>query len=272
MLYMLAELRQLKSQIKRLTLENKSLRKSITMSNTAKNGYIEEHNLSFMMNYNDEFRKLLCEKTNKTYTSFTVSNDLSKTDIVSDTSIRMQVKKYTKNRFQQVDRHWVSSLTKSIPNLVSIQDILVKWLHIPLIDNKKIDKTKPKVKLSTAFYEQKELDLLIKVLNENKNSILSYAFEGTEDCHKPEYLATVEHKNKVRHAISIYRISDVINYLMLYDFEITKGKTVISLGKTFSLQRKGGDSGRKSSNQLQMKINIGKINEDLKLLHYEIKN
>ena len=46
---------------------------------------------------------------------------------------------------------------------------------------------------------------------------------------------------------------------MLEDFNIQERETVFKLGETLSFQRKGGDSGRVSSNQLQCKFCFGKF-------------
>jgi hypothetical protein len=41
---------------------------------------------------------------------------------------------------------------------------------------------------------------------------------------------------------------------MQYDFAIRKSRTVVELGPSFTIQRKGGDGGRKSANDVQFKI------------------
>jgi hypothetical protein len=45
------------------------------------------------------------------------------------------------------------------------------------------------------------------------------------------------------------------------DFEIRKSKTVFGLGKSLSFQRKGGDKGKKSANQLQCKFSFQTFRE-----------
>ena len=49
-------------------------------------------------------------------------------------------------------------------------------------------------------------------------------------------------------------MGDVIESLMQYDFKIRNSKTVIELGPSFTFQRKGGDGGRQSANDIQFKI------------------
>ena len=49
-------------------------------------------------------------------------------------------------------------------------------------------------------------------------------------------------------------MDEVIESLMQYDFKLRKSKTVIELGPSFTFQRKGGDGGRQSANDIQFKI------------------
>ena len=56
-------------------------------------------------------------------------------------------------------------------------------------------------------------------------------------------------------------MTDILNYLEILDFNIKKSQTVIQLGgdNCISLQRKGGESGKKSGNNLAIKITISKL-------------
>jgi len=54
--------------------------------------------------------------------------------------------------------------------------------------------------------------------------------------------------------IMFVAIKDVIDSLMRYDFSIRESMTVVQLGPSFTFQRKGGDGGRKSANDIQFKI------------------
>ena len=57
------------------------------------------------------------------------------------------------------------------------------------------------------------------------------------------------------------KIQDIIDYLETLDFKISKRKTVVTLGddSILSIQRKGGDGGKKGSNQLQVKLIVSKL-------------
>ena len=56
-------------------------------------------------------------------------------------------------------------------------------------------------------------------------------------------------------------MTDILNYLETLDFNIKKSQTVIQLGddNCISLQRKGGESGGKSGNNLAIKIIVSKL-------------
>ena len=77
---------------------------------------------------------------------------------------------------------------------------------------------------------------------------------GTDPENQPKYICGVEYIGKKRHKLIIYKMDDVIKFFDNYKFMIRKSKTVIELGKALTLQRKGGDSGKKTSNQLQFKL------------------
>ena len=78
---------------------------------------------------------------------------------------------------------------------------------------------------------------------------------------QPEYLIGVQYENKKRTKIVVFTIKEIISYLEKLNFKISPRKTCILLGnnKTISLQRKGGDCGKKSSNQLQIKIILSNL-------------
>ena len=101
---------------------------------------------------------------------------------------------------------------------------------------------------------------------------MELAFYGSNSEIKPEYLFGVEYENGKRNKIVLFKIEDVIKYLENLNFEISPRKTVIWLGKEhpLSLQRKGGDSGKKSSNQLQIKLIISNLIDKVPNLEYKL--
>ena len=110
------------------------------------------------------------------------------------------------------------------------------------------------------------------MLNKFKKHILEYAFYGSNLEIQPEYLFGVEYINVKRNKIVVFKIKDVINYLEKLNFRISPRKTVILLGEngTISLQRKGGDSGKKCSNQLQIKLILSNLINKVPTLEYKL--
>lgn len=238
-------------------------------SNTAKNGYMEEEYICNDLNNNIEIFKLYLGIN---YDIFIKIKGNSKCDIQTiDKNIKGQVKKYKKNQFQQLDRHWISNLIENIPELNDISYMLNNLCEYQLLDNKThIDKNKPIKKLCDSNYTKEELDKLLDILNCNKRKILNYAFLGNNTEMQPEFLFGSEYINNNRVKIVLFKIKNIIDYLETLNFTISKNKTVIVLGNEniLSLQRKGGDGGKKSSNQLQIKIIISKLIDKVENLEY----
>lgn len=197
-----------------------------------------------------------------------------KCDIQSDNKIlRGQIKKYKKGQFQQLDRHWISSLIENIPELCKASQILKDLFEYPLLPNgTHVDKSKNIKKLCNSNYSQEILDNFLNVLNKCKKQIFEYAFYGCNVEIKPEYLFGVEYENAKRNKIVVFKIEDVIKYLEKLNFKISPRKTVILLGDngTISLQRKGGDSCKKSSNQLQIKVILSDLIDTVPILEYKL--
>ena len=61
-------------------------------------------------------------------------------------------------------------------------------------------------------------------------------------------------------------MDQVIKYLNTQKFKIRKSGTVIQLGDSFTMQRKGGDSGKKTANHLQFKLVFSKLKIQDKLI------
>ena len=126
--------------------------------------------------------------------------------------------------------------------------------------------------MTLSNYSQTILDHLFKKLNKNKRNILNYAFLGTNIKIQPDYLFGVEYANDKRNKIVVLNIKEIIDYLEKLDFKISHRKTAILLGddSIFSIQRKGGDSGKKSSNQVQIKLILSKLLDKVPKLEYKL--
>lgn len=249
---------------------------SLINSQTAKNGYKEENLVCSNLNNNKELRDFLYinKMLSKPFDYCSKIKGNHKIDISSQNKIlKAQIKKYKESAFQQLDRHKVNDLINYIPELNNIKDMLKKLCEIPLQKNKThVNKKKGRVLLSTENYSNKELDQFINLLNKYTRKILEYAFYGNENEDKPDYLIGVEYIKGInkRNKLVFFKISDIIDNLEKEKFKIKKSKSVISLGDNYiTLQRKGGDGGKKSSNDLAFKIIISKLN-NIKHLEYKL--
>lgn len=253
--------------------ENNKKLLSSTNRQTAKNGYKEEELVCDDLNsigVKDAFTPMLGDDYNECE-RITGSH---KTDIQSKNKIlRGQVKKFTKKRFQQLDRHWSSHLINNIPELNEVSQILTDLFEYPLLQNgTHVDKSKPIKKLCNSNYSQETLDNFLLRLNKCKKSLLTYAFYGTDSETRPKYLFGVEYQTNKRKKIVVFKMEEIIKYLVTLNFKISPRKTCILLGDkgTIALQRKGGDSGKKSSNQLQVKLIVSNLIGKVPMLEYKL--
>ncbi|MDA9216296.1 hypothetical protein N9O88_00535 [bacterium] len=241
-------------------------------SQTAKNGYKEEQLVCNNLN-NETIKNVFVSMLGNNYDKCIIVAGNHKSDIQSENKIlRGQVKKYKKDQFQQLDRHWTSNIIENIRELNEVSDILKNLFEYALLPNgTHVDKSKNIIKLCNSNYSQDTLDNLLNLLNKNKKSILEYAFYGSNLEIQPEYLFGVEYENSKRNKIVVFKIEDIIKYLETLNFKISPKKTCILLGndRTISLQRKGGDAGRKSSNHLAIKLILSNLIDNVPMLEYK---
>jgi len=242
-------------------------------SQTAKNGYKEEEFICKDLN-NELIKQALMPILGNNYDKCNKITGNHKCDIQSDNKImKGQVKKYKQGQFQQLDKQWISNIIKNIPELNDASQMLKDLFEYPLLPNgTHINKNKNIKKLCNYNYSQEILDKFLNLLNKFKKQILEYAFLGSNLEMQPEYLFGVKYENKKRSEIIVFKIKDIISYLEKLNFKISPRKTAILLGNkgTISLQRKGGDCGRKSSNQLQIKIILSNIIDKVSNSNYKL--
>ena len=228
-------------------------------SSIAKNGYKAEQKVADALNKNIEFKSQFSTFIKQTITSnFYKLDGTSKTDVTNGT-INIQVKKCAPKRFGQVDRCWLSKLIKNNPTLKPIEHVMSSVCEMPLMSCGKLcDKTAKRTKLTHDHFNHEDIRLLLSTLNENKKQILNHAFNGYEIDTIPHYFFGL-----MGDSLTIYRVCDIIDHLMTFDFKIRKSGTVIELGNSFTIQRKGGDSGKKTANQIQFKL----VFSNLKIEH-----
>jgi hypothetical protein len=240
-------------------------------SQTAKNGYNEEEQVCKYLN-SKQTKEVFKSMLGNEYNECIRTRGIYKCDIQSKNKIlKGQVKKYKRGQFQQLDRHWTSNLIENIPELNEVSKIIKDLVEYPLLPNgTHVDKSKNIKKLCTSNYSQEILDNFLDLLNKYKKQILEYAFYGSNLETQPEYLFGIQYKNNKRNKIVLFRIIDIIEFLEKLNFKISPRKTAILLGDNsiISLQRKGGDKGKKSSNQLQMKIILSNLIDNVPNLEY----
>lgn len=253
-------------------------KKSISQINseTAKNGYKEEVLVCKDLN-NPVIREALFSILGNYYDECFQIGGRGKTDIKSKNNIlTAQVKKCKNGQFQQLDRHSIDHLIENMPGLIPASQILRDLIEYPLLPNQThVDKSLPLKKLDLQNYTPEELNNFLAILNNNVEPILRYAFLGLDIKNQPEYGIAVKYdKNKKRESIKAFRIQDAINYLKTLTFTVSSQKTGIYLGEDgiISLQRKGGDSGRKSSNNMQIKIKPCELIDRIPHSEYKITN
>jgi hypothetical protein len=263
-----------KVNLKKNVTEKTKNNLSYINSQTAKNGYKEEELICKDLN-NEHIRKELIPILGNDYDECECNSIKGKkSDILSKNKIiKGQVKKYKKGRFQQFDRHWINNIVKYIPELKDASQILKDLFEYPLLPNgTHVDKSKPIKKLCTSNYSQEVIENFLDILNNNITKILEYAFLGTDLEFMPEYLFGVEYVNEKRNKIIVFKITNIIKYLEKLKFKVSKNKTCILLGEqgTISLQRKGGDKGKKGSNQLQFKIILSNLIDKVSNIYFNL--
>ena len=243
----------------------------ITGRNIALGGYQEEQNVCDDLNtLGSPLRKIMEEKRGPVIGHFKKVRGHYKTDITNGV-LNIQVKKFKKKQFQQVCRHWVEYIIEKIPNLKRVQNMLNGLCCVPLLEDRTVDKSKKRIPLCTTHYTNEQIDEFLLVLNENKVDILKFAFEGQDNEYKPNFHAIAEYHGSMRKDVNLIETQRIIEYLNDFDFEKMKSKTVIKLGGVFSLQRKGGDAGRQTANQLQMKVDFTRIKHLSNRFHFNNK-
>lgn len=247
---------------------------SYNNSQTAKNGYKEEELVCKDLNNKTIIKETFSSILGNNFDECERITGNHKCDIQSKNKIlKGQVKKYKNGQFQQLDRHWITNLIENIPELNDVLQIFKNLLEYPLLSNNThVDKTKSIKKLCTSNYSQETLDNFLSILNKYKIRILKYAFLGTNLEIQPDYLFGVEYNDDKRIKIVVFKIKEIIDYLKKLEFKISPKKTVILLGNEsiISLQRKGGDCGKKSSNHLQIKIILNKLINKVPNLQYKL--
>jgi hypothetical protein len=203
----------------------------------------------------------------------------TKTDISID-NIKFQIKgniiKEEKKQYNQCHQcHQGHQIDKQplIPwlrkmELESCYDLLKPFIEIPIdVRTKRIESGKYAKLLNLENYSIDELELIKDAFNHKKIKIIENVLYGAITNEKPDFLCCINYKickndtHSYRIPINMYIVSmiDVINFLSSFDFRITNDGKCITLNNIMSVRRKGGDSGKKTSNQIQTIMDITKL-------------
>jgi hypothetical protein len=177
-----------------------------------------------------------------------------KTDVFADckkSPLRASVKKTKDGQSQQVHQTSLDRLIAFIPELLLHKDKLEKLFHLPIDATTNLCVKQSVVKLDEDIYD--DLDDLIKIFKDNRRKIVEYVLCGNDD--KPNILGVSMYVKSVSKQYIFHKMSDVIEFIMNDgDVCIRPSGTVIQIANCLTLQRKGGDSGRKSANNIQFKF------------------
>lgn len=229
-------------------------------SEIAKSGLLEEKFMAQLIMENTEIANTVLRLTGSTRptTPPRVLKGNKKTDIVWG-GINIQHKK-TSGTFQQICRHWLKNLYKKIRPPEEAKKMLDELCQLPLMsDGRYVDKSVHVKKLNDTNYTEHQLEILRCYFEDNKHDIITYAFLGDEMAYAPHVLSCTLFQQKIRTNIRIWNMCDAIQYICGGRAKIRKSGTVVEIGECFTFQRKGGDNGKKESNQFQFKINMCKL-------------
>ena len=231
------------------------IKPATTGSATAKQGYQAETDLAGWLNntpLRDKYRTF-CNAGSSEGWVFRKLPGTSKTDVTNG-GWNLQVKKHAANRFGQVDRRWTQQLIDEVPGLGGpTGEMLRKLCEIPLLPcGQLVDPSKNRILLSTDNYTPEQLTQLTQTLENNKQAIVEAVLLGMDPATQPHHLCGIEYK-ETGAQVTMYRMNDVVQHLMTFNFAITPRHSVIKLGP-LSIQRKGGDNKQKSGNNIQFKL------------------
>lgn len=185
-----------------------------------------------------------------------------KADLMDANNLGIQVKA-SKSNYGQVKRCNLNRFTQLFPQTLEIQYLLKGNFCLPF-DNRGICvKNHPRKYFTTQFYQEVQLTDMLNILENNKRRIIEDVFLGRDKKFLPTLFMVIANSK----TLIIWKTSDIIDQLCLEKWEIgNRGATIQLSSRNFSLQRKGGDSGRKSANDLQFKLRPCHLNRQKALV------
>ncbi len=240
-------------------------------SETAKNGFNNEDDIvkkfNDWKNDIDAQKWLLIMQYKLEEIEFVRAIKLSgyKTDVQAQVTIKLkeaidvqnlQVKLVSNPKgFNQIDKRWVDRYVEmwEIPD--EIIDILKRYTG-ETKPNIKIPKDKRRM-FANEFEEYEQLSVL-RWITENKSLIMADILKGRGQFSAEWMLVAQKIKSNARWVLK--PMNFCLNFFGNGKIEITK-RGNFKIGK-ITMQRKGGDGGRKTANMLQFKINPAELFDD----------
>jgi len=153
-----------------------------------------------------------------------------------------------KKGFNQIDKRWVKNYIDlwNVPENVAV---LLKYFTGEL--QPKIENTIDCRRMFVTEFDKQEQEILIKFFDENKVMIISDILKGRGEFSAEWVLVAQKVPTNARWVLK--PINEVINHYFGDGNVVVSKKGSLRIGKV-TVQRKGGDSGRKTANMLQFKI------------------
>jgi hypothetical protein len=152
------------------------------------------------------------------------------------------------NGYNQIDKRWLSKYQELWNMPLNIYNILQRYTGETLPD---IQNPKDSRRMFANEFSLEEQSAVLKFLNENKVLIISDLLKGRGEFSAEWFLVVLNEESCLSY--SLESINFVMNFFGNGEIIITE-KGNFRIGK-ITMQRKGGDAGRKTAQMLQFKIN-----------------
>lgn len=152
--------------------------------------------------------------------------------------------------FNQIDKRWIDKYA----SMWNIPEDIVKLLKYYTGEFKPYKEVKDKRRMFLNEFSEEEQSKIIKFFEDNKTLILCDILKG-RGRFAAEWMLVIQKVDKVRWVLK--PMNYVLNHYSGGDVEITS-RGNLKLGK-ITIQRKGGDGGRKTANMLQFKVNPSEL-------------